>query len=736
MIPTQLQIRGIKFVLLERGGKKPFQNEWQNKVIEFDSQELKKNIEVGWNYGVMGGGSKQLIVIDFDNVKVQDEICKKLPQTFTVQTGSGKLHKYFFSDGTQSFKIFDEDMNTLADVQGEGKQVVGPNSIHPNGNKYRVIDNSEIVFLPYAEIKALLMPYDKKPKKDKQEFEKPKVDIEDNFLEKLKATISMQDVLASFGIEIKNNPTACLFHTSKGGKCLGFNKELAHCFHCDGAWNIFSFVKDAKKCDFKEALEYLSNLAGLQDEYEISKRRFIENLRATQTNKEKEIRSEYIELVSAKPKEWGRASELLVDWIKEKSYLYTIKDDLKTEIWVYENGIYIPNGKSYIKENLRKLLLSFYTEYISNLVIAKIEADTFIDMNTFFNQIIVDEIPVQNGILNIFTRELKPFSPEKIFFNKLPVEYDSRAECPQIEKFIGEVLSKADDKEVFYELGGFCLLKDYRHEKAFMLLGNGRNGKDKTLELIKRLIGVENCCSVPLSSIRPESFIISEFHNKMVNLSGEINNQDLKDTSTFKALTGRSFQSAPRKFLRPVHFVNHAKFIFACNELPFVYDNSKGFWDRWILLEFPYTFVPKEDIEQTKDKTNLKLRDENIIDKITTPQELSGLLNKFLNGLDRLTFNKRFSSTQGSEEIKQCWIRKSNSCTAFCLNQIEEDYNSYISRKEFRKKYSDYCKQHKVAAKSDFVIKRTLEELYGSTEENKDVFGKWERVWGGIKWKL
>jgi putative DNA primase/helicase len=268
-----------------------------------------------------------------------------------------------------------------------------------------------------------------------------------------------------------------------------------------------------------------------------------------------------------------------------------------------------------------------------------------------------------------------------------------------------------------------------------MFVGNGRNGKDKALELIKRLIGIENCCSVPLSSIIPDSFIISEFFNKMVNLSEEISNLDLKDTGAFKALTGRSLQSAPRKFLKPVTFVNHAKFIFACNELPMVYDNSKGFWDRWVLLDFPYTFLPKQEIENTKDKTNLKIRDEDIIEKITTPDELSGLLNKFLDGFDRIIDFKRFSSTQGSEEIKQFWIRKSNSCTAFCLNEVEDSYDEFITKKDFRKKYSEFCKKHKITARSDYVIKRTLEELYGCSEENKEIVGRWGKVWGGVKWK-
>jgi hypothetical protein len=195
MIPEKLKIRGIKFVLLEKGGKKPFEKEWQNKIIEFDSPELIKHISNGGNYGVMGGGEKKIILVDFDNQEVQDKAMLQLPKTFTVKTGKGMFHLYYFTDKKpESFKGFDEDMNTLFDVQGEGKQVVGAGSIHPNGNKYEVINNIDIAFIDYAELRAILSPFDKKPKKEEQKKEYP-VDkhIEDNFLEDLKR--KLEDIL-------------------------------------------------------------------------------------------------------------------------------------------------------------------------------------------------------------------------------------------------------------------------------------------------------------------------------------------------------------------------------------------------------------------------------------------------------------------------------------------------------------------------------------------------------------
>jgi len=735
-IPERLKQRGIKFVLLEAKGKKPFQIDWQNKVIEFDNPELVAHIQRGGNYGVMGGGHKCLIIIDFDNDRVQNHIVPNLPKTFTVKTGRGMLHKYFFSDKCESFKIFDEEMNTLADVQGEGKQVVGAGSIHPNGNYYEVVDDSEIAIMPYAEVKAMLMQYDRKPQKimEEKKEDKIKTEVQEDFVSNLKSRCSMEDVLQSFGIDTFKNPTTCFFHSSKGGKCLGFNKDTAHCFHCNGKWNIFSFVKEAKNYDFPEALEYLANLVGMQDELQVSRENYRASLHSTEENERENLRNLFLNLM--KDKKISEATENLVGYIMRHNFIYTTKDDVKTEMWIYKDGIYKPNGKSEVKEILRSVLGSSFSASICFPVIDKIEADTFIDIDIFFQQANINEIPVKNGILHIFSRELKPFTPSKVFFNKLPVEYNPQAKCPMINKFLKETLANADDVLVFYEMGGFILLKDYKFEKAFMFVGNGRNGKDKSLELIKRLVGVENCCSVPLSAIDFNTFTIAEFFSKLANLSGEISNKDLKETGAFKQLTGRSLVTANRKFKNGITFQNYAKFIFACNELPMVYDSSRGFWDRWILLEFPYTFVQKEELKISQDKPTYKLRDEGIIEKITTQEEMSGLLNEFLNGLERLDFTKSFSQTIGSEEIKNMWIRKANSFMAFCLDNIEENYDSYVPKKELRKKYQEYCTKHKIAGKSDMVIKRTMEEMFGAVEERRNIFtGFEERVWTGIKWK-
>jgi len=220
------------------------------------------------------------------------------------------------------------------------------------------------------------------------------------------------------------------------------------------------------------------------------------------------IKSQYLSCQFQK--DWPNASEILVNYIKDKLFIFTTRDDEKSEIWFYENGIYSPNGRSKIKEILRDFLGEYFTAYVVNMAITKLEADSYINSDEFFKNNYPNIIPVQNGLLNVITLKLEPFTPSMIFFSKLPVVYNSKAKCPKINSFLKNVLSQEEDRLVFYELAGFSLIKEYKFEKAFMFVGDGRNGKGKSIELLKKLVGAENCCSIPLTSLIPESFSISE----------------------------------------------------------------------------------------------------------------------------------------------------------------------------------------------------------------------------------
>lgn len=155
-------------------------------------------------------------------------------------------------------------------------------------------------------------------------------------------------------------------------------------------------------------------------------------------------------------------------------------------------------------------------------------------------------------------------------------------------------------------------------------------------------------------------------------------------------------------------------------------------------MEFPYKFVDKNIYDSTNknERINWKIKNPNIIDDITSPEEMSGFLNMAILGLYRLFENKKFSITIGTQDVKDKWIRKADSFMAFCMDNLEEYYESKISKKQIRSKYKKYCVKYKLKGTSDKAIKVTLQEQFGASDDYSDIgIGKQEYVWTGVKWK-
>lgn len=431
----------------------------------------------------------------------------------------------------------------------------------------------------------------------------------------------------------------------------------------------------------------------------------------------------------------NRATELMVQFFMRDNYVYAVRSDDKDELWIYKDGIYIPDGVTYITEFVREVMQTCYTTQLKNVVVEKIKADNYINKDDFFNfNENIDFLPVQNGLLNIKTFELQSFNPNKIFFSKLPMIFDPNAKCEAIKKFIEDICGDKSDIETIRQFIGSCLLRENRFEKMLMCIGGGRNGKTKLADLIKRFLGVENVSGLQPSSFEnPESFQTYLLHGKLVNMYMDISKTAFKNTSLLKSLSGRDTISVPRKYKTPLTFTNSCKFIFGANDLPMSYDISSGFWQRWLLISLPYTFIYKKDMEKLPEdeKHKYKERIDDIVDRIVSPEELSGFLNWVLGGLHKLLENNSFSYKYTAEEVQTIWVRESDSFAAFFMDCCVYEYDAKIEKKELKKAYAEYCKEHHLKILGDKKIKHYLEEQGAfdlRVTENNVTYNAWENI--------
>jgi len=423
--------------------------------------------------------------------------------------------------------------------------------------------------------------------------------------------------------------------------------------------------------------------------------------------------------------------ELFARAIMKYKVFKTIRENEDLLWYDEEKGVYRENGEVVVKElceqlwTNRKILEHFkpaklkkLTTHFVNEVINTIKRRTYVSNSEFDKDPYI--INVRNGLLDIRTGELKPHSPDYLSRIQINAEYNPDAKCPNIDKFISEIVPEKY-RRLLYQIAAYCLIPDYRYQKAFMLVGSGDNGKSTYLDLLTIFLGEENVSHVSLQNLTDNRFAASQLMGKLANIYADIPSTRLYSTGLFKMLTGGDRLSGERKFRDPVPFRNRAKLIFSANELPHVEDRTWAFWKRWILIEFPYKFDGTE-----------RPRDNNILQKLTTKEELSGFLNKVLEELIHLLSN---GFEVERTELAELWMRKSNSVYAFVKDRLERDVKSYVPKEELYEEYVEYCEMNNLNPVSKNTFGKQLpKEIPTRTAR---VLHKGERVWAwmGIKLK-
>jgi putative DNA primase/helicase len=391
------------------------------------------------------------------------------------------------------------------------------------------------------------------------------------------------------------------------------------------------------------------------------------------------------------------AVDLASDLILEKHYFKTMFDN--EEMWYYENGCYIPQGITMIKKVLQEqeatkevMSSNFVGEVVQSIV-----RKTYIKREEF--EAPKNLICVGNGVYNLETESKQDHSPELYFKSKIEINYEPEADCPEIKKFVKSVV---EDKNFWtlFEIPAYLLYRQYDIQKAIMLNGTNDNGKSVYISLLEKFIGRKNYSSEELQEICHSTFSKAELFGKLMNSCADLPATIMEDTGDFKKLTAFDTISAQRKFGQPFQYNSHAKLIFSANEVPESKDQTDAFFKRWLIIDFPYKFVIGLKEEEIKD--NLKIADPKIIEKITTRQELEGLLKASLVLLKKLIVQGCYSTNPPISEIKQRYLIKSNSAVVFIETELvdsipedkkeNKDYEPTVEKEFLWGEYLAFCK--------------------------------------------
>lgn len=295
-------------------------------------------------------------------------------------------------------------------------------------------------------------------------------------------------------------------------------------------------------------------------------------------------------------------------------------------------------------------------------------------------------INVMNGTLFITSKGKMTFVPEHrqkdAATNILAFEYDPKAKAPKWSKFLSRVLPDENDQKTLMEFVGYCFMPTHEYETFLYLYGqSGANGKSVILDTIKSFFGDDNISALQLQQL--EGHQLHALTGKILNIGSEIdkNGTDKGQIETLKQLVspGDSVQINPK---------NKDPYLLLPNEKPkmaFAGNNKikqgvdNAFFRRMLLLVFDAEIKDDEKIRGLANRFK---------------DELSGIFNMALSGLERLVFQGKFTrSTRMKEELEE-YKDEANPLRTFIREAIIIDKDIMVPGKHIYALYCAYVGSH------------------------------------------
>lgn len=303
----------------------------------------------------------------------------------------------------------------------------------------------------------------------------------------------------------------------------------------------------------------------------------------------------------AKHQQWfgdkGRLkTERLAEHVLDQLDIITFEDT--GDVYVYEEGIYLPRGKPAIKQFLTDELGDRYSTHIRSETIEVIQNKTAKRREEFGMPL--DWVCLEDCQVNLRTGEQKQHDPADEYLSKITVPLSPDATCTEFELFLWE---HTTDPSKVWTMFAHALHRGYPSHSAFLLWGDTATGKSTTLRILEHILGRENTSATSIRQIRTDNHATANLYGKQANIVSEAPSPKEMQCQEFKSLTGGDPMQANPKFKQPFSFTNSAAMIFACNlsdmpdagelqELPDEYQR------RWEFIRFKNTVPESERVHR------------------------------------------------------------------------------------------------------------------------------------------
>lgn len=324
---------------------------------------------------------------------------------------------------------------------------------------------------------------------------------------------------------------------------------------------------------------------------------------------------------------------------------------------------------------------------------------------------------IENGVLDIYTKEVHPHSPTYYFDSFIHVTYDNSSytpDCPEFMNYLNVTFdSDTQTIENIVRLGGYLFDATCKAGKMFLFDGQGGSGKSTLIDTFSMFFHTSSddsnqVTAMSLDELASGSFDKEDLLNSRVNLAAEAKKGYVDAEEIKKIVTGDRIKVS-RKFERAITFVPKTKIVVACNGLPKFTDTSDGIFRRLILVRFPNQFRTQEEMDayNLDPRLGYKLVDHDLPEKIRS--EKNAIFNLFLEGLLRLKEEKyQFILTKALVSAMKQYRQDSDSLREFLESNYVTDFNEETSSIDI---YNHFRRWHRINVSDTGSLKLRSAEM-------------------------
>ncbi|WP_156299901.1 phage/plasmid primase, P4 family [Streptobacillus canis] len=265
----------------------------------------------------------------------------------------------------------------------------------------------------------------------------------------------------------------------------------------------------------------------------------------------------------------------------------------------------------------------------------------------------------------------------------LDVTYDPKAYSQDVYDFLMWFMS--NDKEMFEYikriLGHILMYRNYPQFAFFFIGASGRNGKSTFFKMVANTF--ENVVSFLSIEEMNKETNLPLMQSKLVNVGDDINNAYIENSSIFKRVTSGEVVMSRALFNMSRPQRNFATLLFSCNDMPNFKDKTGG-------IERRIRGIP---CDNTVSEDNI---DYGLIDKLTTSQAKSYILNLAIEGMQDILRNKgKMNEPKKVLELSKEYIIESDSVKSF-IEYLKEENIDYLYEEPFTvyHNYIIYCNDY------------------------------------------